>query len=74
MGPMPLRKFEQLVKTYECHIERSTKEWVVVDAEGNTVVLFAVTHGGRTKSNEVKPFYVKRFLKAMKNVRGMDNG
>lgn len=72
MGPMPLRKFEQLVKSHGCHIERSSKEWVIVDSYGAKIVPFAVTHGKQRKRNEVKPIYVKQFLKAIKNIGGAE--
>lgn len=58
---MPFHKFKQLVKQHGCYVERRTKEWQVVDAKGNRVVGFAVTHG----KQEVKPVYVQMFLAKM---------
>jgi len=59
--PLPFRKFKQLVTQHGCFVERRAKEWQVVDARGNRVVAFAVTHG----KQEVKPVYVQMFLSKM---------
>jgi hypothetical protein len=64
-GPMPLRTFRKLVKHPGCKIDRTASEWKVVDSSGRTVITFAVTHGKRTKGNEVLPVYVKLFLNAV---------
>lgn len=57
-GPKKLREFEKLVKAQGWTIERSKKHHKVVDADGNTVFHFAVTHPG----NEVKFNYVRDFM------------
>lgn len=60
--PIPLRKFKQLVESYGCLIQKTSQEWKVVNADGMLVSTFSVTHGKRTKGNEVKQIYKKKFL------------
>jgi hypothetical protein len=66
MGPIPFRRFKQLVSKHGCHIERRRKEWIVADQNSARVSSFAVTHGKRTQSNQVNPCYVSIFLKEIK--------
>lgn len=66
MGPMSLRRFHRLVKQYACAIVRTSSEWQVIDSNGKYVTGFAVTHGRRTKGNEVKPIYIQKFLKEIR--------
>ena|GEM_PF-2838894 len=63
MSPLSLRRFRKLVSVYGCNVVRTSLEWQIVDREGKYVSGFAVTHGNRTKGNEVKPVYVRQFLK-----------
>ena len=65
LAPMPLRKFRSLVQRHGFSIEQTKKEWKVVDSTGLIISTFAVTHGKHSKSNEVKPIYVKQFLAAI---------
>lgn len=37
---------------------------------GKYVSRFAVTHGKRTKGNEVKPVYVRQFMRAVRGQQG----
>jgi len=70
MGPLSFRKFKGLVEDHGCKVERTKKDFRVVDAEGNFVSSFAVTHGKRVRRNEVKPAYIQAFLSAMQETRG----
>ena len=61
-SPLPFHRFQQLVKSYGCvMVMKGTHGEIFKD--GVPVGGFAVTHGKHTKGNEVKPFYVRRFLK-----------
>lgn len=66
-APMPFRKFHELLKEHGCTYERRGKasHYFIFDADGNFVSDFSVTHGKNTKGDEVKPFYVKQFTKAI---------
>jgi hypothetical protein len=66
MGPMPLRKFETLVKSFGCRVERCTKEWEIRDSnDGKRVMGFATVSG-----RYVKRWYVDEFLKLIAVKRG----
>lgn len=60
-----------MVKANNCRTERHGNEWVVVDSDGTVVSRFAVSHGKRTQSNEVKAIYVRKFLKRIKQLRSV---
>ncbi len=67
MGPIKLPEFKRLVGSYHCQIVKTTKEWEVRDCtDGMRVSGFATVSG-----REVKPVYVKQFLKALKTKRGI---
>ena len=64
-APIPLRKFRSLVQEHGFTIEQTSKEWKIIDSKGLILSTFAVTHNKRSKSNEVKPIYIRQFLAAI---------
>lgn len=65
MGPMSHKDFERLVKSWNCSIVRTTKEWETTDnTDGQRVSGFG-SHG-----KTVKPVYVQKFLKLIRAKRG----
>jgi len=63
-----LREFEALVKSWDCSPVKTTKESEVRDnRDGMRISGFATVSG-----RQVKPIYVKKFLKAIKAKRGID--
>ena len=67
MGPMKFPDFKRLVSSYQCQIVKTTKEWEVRDlTDGMRISGFATISG-----REVKPVYIKQFLKAIRSKRGI---
>ncbi len=65
VGPMDLRAFEKLVKSYGCRIDPTTKHHVIVHiASGKKVLQIAIRHKKGAKIS-IKPIYVRNFLAAM---------
>jgi hypothetical protein len=67
MGPMKLPEFKRLIGSYQCKIIKTTKEWEVRDSIDDMRISGFATMSGR----EVKPIYIKQFLKAIKDKRGI---
>lgn len=61
IAPMPFHRFKRLVRQYGCSVEKTRKEWRVIDGDGKPICNFAVTHG----KQEVKPVYISLFLNAI---------
>ena len=66
MGPLKFHEFRRLVGSYGCEIVKTTKEWEVSDRQDKARISGFATVSGR----EVKPIYVRQFLKVIKNKRG----
>ncbi len=64
-GPLSFRQFEALVRSYGCTMEIIGRHGAI-RKDGKYVSRFAITHGKRTKGNEVKDVYVRIFLRAMR--------
>jgi hypothetical protein len=66
-APVELRRFEIIVRSYNCQIRKTTKEWEVIDSEdGQWVCSFAVVSG-----RKVKRFYVNQFEKLIQRKRNI---
>lgn len=60
-----LREFQKLVRDWNCSVQKTTKEWEVVDdGDGNWVCGFATVKG-----REVKISYLKNFEKEIRKKR-----
>lgn len=68
MGPMSHRGFEKLVKSWNCSIQKTTKEWEVKDKTDGMRVSGFASHG-----KSVKPVYINIFLKEIRRKRGKQN-
>jgi hypothetical protein len=67
LGPMKLPEFQRLVGSYDCQIVKTAKEWEVRDCtDGMRISGFATVSG-----REVKPVYIKQFLKVINSKRGI---
>ena len=67
LGPIKLAEFKRLVGSYDCQIAKTSKEWEVRDStDGMRISGFATVSG-----REVKPVYIKQFLKSVKSKRGI---
>lgn len=64
MGPIPEREFAKMVKSHGCKIVMNGTHGSIY-RDDNFVTGFAVSHkqGGK---REVKPVYVRQFLKAIR--------
>jgi hypothetical protein len=67
-APLPLYKFQQLIKSYDCLIVMKGGSHGKVVKNGIPVSGFAVTHGRHTKGGEVKPIYIRKFLENIERV------
>jgi hypothetical protein len=61
-APMSERDFLKLVKDSGLQVDKSGKEWKIVDASGQYLMSFAVAHSKGGK-REVKPVYIRQFRK-----------
>jgi len=66
-SPISLREFQALVKSWDCSIVKTTKEWEVKDNQDNMWVSGFATISGRY----VKVIYIRKFLKAIRKKRGV---
>lgn len=67
MGSVKLVEFRSLILSYNCEIVKTAKEWKILDrSDGKRISSFATVSG-----REVKPIYVKHFLKAINKKRGI---
>lgn len=68
-APIPFRQFKQLVESHGCTVCQTKKEWIVLNENGAIVSTFSITHGKRTKGNEVKQIYKMKFLQGLMLLR-----
>jgi hypothetical protein len=64
-APLEFRKFEKLVRSYNCRTNKTTREWEVADCtDGKWVCSFATVSG-----RAVKRFYVDQFERLVRQKR-----